>query len=251
MYTSPWNKRASQAFAGAFVGSTNNYRCKDQTVIAKKFITHLRTIKSRYNGLRTSDSKGEDSDHDPPTNQASRLRTVGSAISFTLCLLLTFMKLTQHRYLAAKSHPHLVRHKPIFKKLRERGMSEDISEHEEGERRYRIFEQDWRHPDLPKWLRVFHNVYVSTKFNQDNRPSRGNWTRICLPPRPGAQKSRRKPPPGLPRNFFAPGYLDGLMKYEVDALRVSDEHYPLQHTDDVFGVSNLLCFHGYGRVNEY
>lgn len=81
-YTSPWNKRASQAFAGAFVESTNNYQCKDQTLIAKKFITHLRTIKSRYNDLHTGDAEDaedEDADNDLPNNQATRVRTVGSA----------------------------------------------------------------------------------------------------------------------------------------------------------------------------
>lgn len=118
-------------------------------------------------------------------------------------------------------------------------MSEDESEHE-GERRYRIVEPNWRNADLTRWLRMFDNIYSSTKFNDDNRPSRGNWTRIRIPPHPGAPKASRKPPPGLPRNFYAPGYLDSLLKYELEALDVQDEVYPLHHTEEVQKYAPLL-----------
>ncbi len=113
------------------------------------------------------------------------------------------------------------------------GTSEDESDHEEGERRFRIVELDWRSAELTKWLRVYDNIYSSTKFNYAGRPSRGNWTRIRVPSHPGAPKLKKKPPVGLPRNFFKPGYLDGLLKYELDALKVKDEVYPLLHTEEI------------------
>lgn len=94
-------------------------------------------------------------------------------------------------------------------------------------------ELDWRSAKLTKWLRAYDNVYASTKFNNANRPSRGNWMRIRVTPHPGAPKSNKRPPKGLPRNFFRPGYLDTLLKYELAALDVKDEEYSLQHTDEV------------------
>lgn len=122
---------------------------------------------------------------------------------------------------------------PILKTLGFLGTSEDESEHEDGERRFRIVDQEWRSAELTKWLRIFDGIYVSTKFNDANRPSRGNWTRIRLPPLPGASKSSRKPPKSLPRNFFRPGYLESLLDHETENLDVRDEEYSLRHTDEV------------------
>ncbi len=81
-------------------------------------------------------------------------------------------------------------------------------------------------------------MYSSTKFNDANRPSRGNWTRVRISPFPGASKSSRKPPPHLPRNFFRPGYLQGLLNHELEKLDVKDEDYNLKHTDEVIGYAD-------------
>lgn len=114
------------------------------------------------------------------------------------------------------------------------GTSEDESEHEDGERRFRIIEQEWRSAELTKWLRIFDGIYTSTKFNDANRPSRGNWTRIRVHV-PGTPKSNKKPPRHLPRNFFRPGYLESLLDHEHEKLDVQETDYNLKHTDEVIG----------------
>ncbi len=122
---------------------------------------------------------------------------------------------------------------PVLEKLGASATSDDESDHEDGERRFRIVVPSWRSADLTKWLRVYDSIYSSTKFNYAGRPSRDNWTRIRVPPHLGAPESQKKPPAGLPRNFFKPGYLDSLLRYERDALCVEEEVYPLQHTEEI------------------
>lgn len=71
-YTSPWNKRAAVVFASAFVAS-NQFECKSNDLIEKKFINHIRTIRSHYLDFLADE---DETAHDPLNTQANRLRTV-------------------------------------------------------------------------------------------------------------------------------------------------------------------------------
>lgn len=214
------------------MSSGRDYECKDEKAISSRFAVHLRTLKKHFE----EDSDAED---DGLGAQASRLRSVSVLLSQLVARMTDGYhcphQLTRQRYLAAQTHSHLVAHAPILSVLGFSGNSEDESEHEDGERRFRIVEPDWRSAELTKWLRVFDGIYSSTKFNDANRPSRGNWTRIRIPPLPGAPKSNRKPPHHLPRNFFRPGYIESLLDHEVEKLDIDDKDYNLTHSEEVIG----------------
>lgn len=91
-----------------------------------------------------------------------------------------------------------------------------------GEKRYRIIESDWRDPRLVAWLRLFDGLYISTRFNEVGLPTPGSWPRIRIPPGPNAPKAHRRPPSGLPRNFFNPKYLAGLQPYQLAQLQLKE-----------------------------
>lgn len=74
---SPWNKRAGIVFARAFVSSDREYRCKDENLIAEKFMVHLRTVKKHFE----ADSDVEERDRDPLGARANRQRTVSIVLS--------------------------------------------------------------------------------------------------------------------------------------------------------------------------
>lgn len=218
-------------FAKAFI-SSGRFQCEDEKLIAEKFNIHLRTIKKKY------DDDSDDKDYDLQVAQANRLRsvsTVGLDRAMQTDDWMPFYQLARQRYTAAKAHPDLIPQVPILQALGYSAMSDDEPEHEDGQRRFRIVEPEWRSARLTTWLRMFDGIYSSTKFNDANRPSRGNWTRIRIPPLAGAPKSKKNPPPHLPRNFFRPGYLESLLDHELETLDVQDEDYSLSHTDEVIG----------------
>lgn len=74
--SSPWNKRAGIVFARAFVSSDREYQCKDEKLVAEKFMVHLRTVKKHFE----DDSDAEE--RDPLVARSNRQRTV--RILFTL-----------------------------------------------------------------------------------------------------------------------------------------------------------------------
>ncbi len=136
------------------------------------------------------------------------------------------------RYEAANSHPDLKCHMPILEKLGISATSDDESDHEDGERRFRIVVPSWRSAELTKWLRytiTFIRPPNSTTpddpvgvIDSDPRASSSWGTRVTKEATCGAST-----------NFFKPGYLDSLLRYERDALMRRGEVYPLQHTEEI------------------
>lgn len=118
---------------------------------------------------------------------------------------------------------------------------DDVGTH--GERRFRIVVPKWRNPRLTSWLRVFDGLYISTRFNDAGRATRGNWPRIRLPPHPNALKSDKRPPSGLPKNFFDPKYLAGLQPYQLAELQVKaprELKFPEEFLQCVTFVNHIL-----------
>jgi hypothetical protein len=110
------------------------------------------------------------------------------------------------------------------------GMSGDESDHANarGDKRYIIFQDEWRNPDLVQWIRVLDKVYISTKWNRVGRASKGNWVRARIPT---TQRTTRQgiPVAGLPRNFYNPTWLKKLDTFELEDLHVKPA-IELKHT---------------------
>lgn len=119
-------------------------------------------------------------------------------------------------------------------------MSDDESDHENDKstmprgitstvaRQYRIVDLEFRSSALVALLRCLDGIYVSTKFNDAGTPAPGNWPRVRLPPHFNATKRGRRPPKRLPRNFFNQQYLRSLQPFELEALEILDEDWPLE-----------------------
>ncbi|KLO06160.1 hypothetical protein SCHPADRAFT_895681 [Schizopora paradoxa] len=200
-YTSPWNKRASECFSEAFV-KVPSFNCTDVDLVRQKFNRHIRSLSDQFDRLEgTFEPRNQDE------NAAdTRLRQLGF-----------------QRGVAVLSFDGLKDQEDIlFNVLGLDSMSDDERDGVGiyGERRFRIIEQEWKHPDLTYWVRILDGLYISTRFNEAGKPTPGNWPRIRLPPAPNAPKSKKLPPSGLPRNFFNPEYLASLYPYQLARLQV-------------------------------
>ena len=112
------------------------------------------------------------------------------------------------------------------------GMSGDESDTRDGIKRYVIFQDEWRNPEVDPWIRVFDHMYLTTKFSEVKRPKRGNWPRIRVPTTQRNAKRTGNPVPGLPRNFYSEAWLSTL---DADDLEELDIQQPvaLVHSEEV------------------
>lgn len=112
------------------------------------------------------------------------------------------------------------------------GMSGDESDARDGVKRYVIFLDKWRNPAIAPWIRVFDRIFMTTKFNEVNRPKRGNWPRIRVPTTQRNVQREGKPIPGLPRNFYDEAWLSTLDQDDLESLNVQ-EPIRLVHSPEV------------------
>lgn len=102
------------------------------------------------------------------------------------------------------------------------GMSGNETDHRVrnhiGNRQYAIVNPSWRHPTISRWLRVFDKVYLSTRFHGNGRARAGNWSRIRH--QSGRTDPASLPVPGLPRNFYDPGFLTRLSPEGLKDLNI-------------------------------
>lgn len=109
---------------------------------------------------------------------------------------------------------------PLWKTLPLEAMSGDESSDDVMPRAYAITVLPWRNPspEITKWLRSFDHLHLSTRFGTDDRPLPGNF-----PHRRVSSKrieAHSPAPPGLPRNFYDPLWLQDLDKFQIETLDI-------------------------------
>jgi len=95
--------------------------------------------------------------------------------------------------------------------------SGDESAHEAGENQYAITKMEWRSPMLRNLFKILDRLYLSTRFNTDNRATRGAFPHIRIP---SERLDHRAPPVGLPKNFYNANYLQDLEPFQVARLNM-------------------------------
>lgn len=105
-----------------------------------------------------------------------------------------------------------------LKRLSKGGFSEDESDHRAstsrlGDRQYLRVRPAWRAIELGEWLVIIDRAYLSTRFKDPKRASRGNWVRTRLNSNKVDETCRAVP--GLPRNWYDPGWLLKLSPRQI------------------------------------
>jgi hypothetical protein len=95
--------------------------------------------------------------------------------------------------------------------------SPDESAHEGGKNRYAITQMRWRNPSVHYFFRTLDRLHLSTRFSGAHRATRGAFPRIRVP----SKRINHNPVvKGLPENFYAPFYLEGLDEFQLAELNV-------------------------------
>ncbi|KAG1881313.1 hypothetical protein F4604DRAFT_1578180, partial [Suillus subluteus] len=217
-HLTPWNKKAAKVFARSFIES-GQYTSDDKDAIETSFRTHIKTLCSHYQAqVRTTNAM-------PPSQQIIDHRQNAARRARRKTLL-------DHRITAAYCHEDLVNYRNILRDMGPDGMSGDESDARDGLKRYVIFLDEWRNPEVAPWIRVFDRIFMTTKFNQVNRPKRGNWPRIRIPTTQCNVRRTGKPVPGLPCNFYNEAWLNTLDEDELETLNVQ-QSISLVHSEEV------------------
>ncbi|KAG2132333.1 hypothetical protein DEU56DRAFT_739579 [Suillus clintonianus] len=217
-HLSPWNKKAAKVFARSFIES-GLYTSDDKNAVETAFRIHIKTLCLHYQAqVRTANAM-------PPTQRTIDNRQAAARRARRKTLL-------DHRITAAYCHEDLVGYRNIIRDMGPDGMSGDESDTRDGLKRYVIFLDEWRNPEVATWIRVFDRVFMTTKFNQVNRPKRGNWPRIRVPTTQRNAIRSGNPVPGLPRNFYNEEWLSTLDVDELEALNVQ-QPISLVHSQEV------------------
>lgn len=91
-----------------------------------------------------------------------------------------------------------------MKSLGPDGMSGDESEHHGGQKRYVVYQDQWRNPVIIEWICKFDLIFFQTKFNVIGCAARGNWPQKREPTSQTSQHVTQQGQPvvGLPANFY-------------------------------------------------
>lgn len=100
-------------------------------------------------------------------------------------------------------------------------MSEDEKEETRGGPRYVVRDLIWRSDELGLIETTLDYLHLSTRFKPNGKPRRGKFPHLrtrntARPSIPG------HPPKHMPRNCYAPGYLDTLDPWELRSLDVQE-----------------------------
>ena len=106
-----------------------------------------------------------------------------------------------------------------MKSLGPDGMSGDESEHRRGQKRYVVYQDQWRNPAIIEWIRKFDLIFIQTKFNAIGRAARGNWPRKREPTSQHVTRQGR-PVVGLPANFYNDLWLKTLNEEDLADLQI-------------------------------
>lgn len=128
----------------------------------------------------------------------------------------------------AQHYPELRPHLEILEKFTVLGMSSDESLNEGGVRKYIRLKNEYRHPNVTSWLRVFdraHDVWRRAKTDVDKR---GRFVRVREDR--GNVNPDPRIPTGLPANAFDPKWYGKQnpiwLRSEIQASR---RHYAFVH----------------------
>ncbi|KIK31780.1 hypothetical protein CY34DRAFT_102778 [Suillus luteus UH-Slu-Lm8-n1] len=216
-HLTPWNQKAAKVFARSFVESGEYTSC-DKHIIEASFRVHLKTLCSHYREqVRSANSlphPQQTIDNRQGAARRARRKTVRKIIFIPYC------------------HEDLVGYRDIIRDMGPDGMSGDESDTRDGIKRYVIFLDKWRNPAVAPWIRVFDRIFMTTKFNEVNRPKRGNWPRIRVPTTQRNVQREGKPIPGLPRNFYDEAWLSTLDQDDLETLNIQ-EPIRLVHSQEV------------------
>jgi hypothetical protein len=133
--------------------------------------------------------------------------------------------------MACSAHPDLHKYSGLVESLGPWGVSGDESDHHGGRRSFIIFPDIWRNPKVTGWVRTLDGVYLSTKFNQVDRPTKGNWVRTRLPTSTNGTR-QGKVVIGLPKNFYSEDYLKTLSEEGIEDLQMQPA-VVLEHSSKV------------------
>lgn len=132
-------------------------------------------------------------------------------------------------------HPSLRHLVPIVEDLGPHGVSGDESDHHSskrrGERCYTIIQDEWRAPEVTKWVRTLDHVYMSFKFNAAGKSAPGNWVRTRNVSR--RISSKTDPVAGLPRNFYDKKWLKSLNPFQRERLDIKDFDFDFTLSEDI------------------
>ncbi|KAI5988146.1 hypothetical protein EDD15DRAFT_2371522 [Pisolithus albus] len=153
--------------------------------------------------------------------------------------------------LYSQQHPSAAR---AIEELGVSGMSSDDSDHESGggAARYTIVSKDWRSGEVTELLRLLDALHLRLRYRNNWNATSGAWPHLRLISHKSSTRAAVK---GLPRNFYARGFLASLTQEALDELQSIEQTLPMGIPDGLrelakpYDVFNRRIVSGHANVS--
>ncbi|KAI5989705.1 hypothetical protein EDD15DRAFT_2171086 [Pisolithus albus] len=243
-----WNKSAAHVFVQSFRDAYPDCAksSKDICVAWERHFNRLRQIYRDHQERNVKTSS-------ETLHQTHRRQERKSHVCFSHCRIMYFhlieiLQLYLRRLHVAKlysqQHPSAAR---AIEELGVSGMSSDDSDHESGggAARYTIVSKDWRSGEVTELLRLLDALHLRLRYCNNWNATSGAWPHLRLISHKSSTRAAVK---GLPRNFYARGFLASLTQEALDELQSIEQTLPMGIPDGLREFVRFPRLHSFSEL---